>query len=62
MAKSFSGLWGLDDEGEIVGVWKDCGIERMWYMLGVFFFVLSFIYLRVTMTNVNGMSRQFGAL
>lgn len=32
--KQLSPVWGLDDEGEIRGVWKDMGIPNLWCMLG----------------------------
>ncbi|KAJ7648501.1 hypothetical protein B0H17DRAFT_1103099 [Mycena rosella] len=27
-------IWGLDEEGEIKGAWRDLGIPRLWYMMG----------------------------
>ncbi|TFK20744.1 monooxygenase [Coprinopsis marcescibilis] len=27
-------LWGLDDEGELRGAYRDLGVKRMWYMIG----------------------------
>ncbi|RDB27058.1 putative indole-3-pyruvate monooxygenase YUCCA3 [Hypsizygus marmoreus] len=27
-------VWGLDDEGEIKGVWRDLGVKGLWCMLG----------------------------
>ncbi|TFK48083.1 FAD/NAD(P)-binding domain-containing protein [Heliocybe sulcata] len=27
-------LWGLDEEGEIKGAWRDIGVPRLWYMIG----------------------------
>lgn len=29
-----SEVWGLDDEGELQGVWKDTGIPGLWVMMG----------------------------
>ncbi|EAU90062.2 hypothetical protein CC1G_08335 [Coprinopsis cinerea okayama7 len=38
LAARFTGLWGLDEEGEIIGAWRDVGIERLWCMRGGFVF------------------------
>ncbi|PFH45798.1 hypothetical protein AMATHDRAFT_71076 [Amanita thiersii Skay4041] len=27
-------IWGLDEEGEFNGVWKEIGIKNLWYMMG----------------------------
>lgn len=27
-------VWGLDDEGELRSVWRDCGVEGLWFQLG----------------------------
>ncbi|KAF8150950.1 hypothetical protein B0H34DRAFT_730728 [Crassisporium funariophilum] len=27
-------VWGLNEEGEINGCWRDLGVEGMWYMMG----------------------------
>lgn len=27
-------FWGLDEEGELSGVWRYCGHERLWYASG----------------------------
>ncbi|KAJ6550423.1 hypothetical protein DFH09DRAFT_1366721 [Mycena vulgaris] len=27
-------IWGLDDEGEIHGAWRDLGVPGLWYMMG----------------------------
>jgi hypothetical protein len=29
-------VWGLNEEGELNGVWRDSGVERMWIMMGAF--------------------------
>ena len=29
-------IWGLNNEGEINGVWRDLGIPNMWYIMGLF--------------------------
>ncbi|KAG2011317.1 flavin-containing monooxygenase [Coprinopsis cinerea AmutBmut pab1-1] len=34
LAKECTGIWGVDDEGEIRGAWRDTGISRFWYMMG----------------------------
>jgi len=34
VAKNVKPLWGLDDEGEIRGAWKDMGVPGLWYMVG----------------------------
>jgi hypothetical protein len=28
-------VWGLDEEGEICGVWRDLGIPNLWAMMGM---------------------------
>ena len=28
-------LWGMDEEGEINGCWKDLGIPGLWYIMGM---------------------------
>jgi len=27
-------IWGLNEEGEVNGVWKEFGVPGLWYMLG----------------------------
>jgi hypothetical protein len=27
-------IWGLDEEGESRGAWRDCGVDNLWYMMG----------------------------
>ncbi|KAJ6595193.1 hypothetical protein DFH09DRAFT_906286 [Mycena vulgaris] len=27
-------IWGLDEEGEIRGAWRDLGVPNLWYMIG----------------------------
>lgn len=27
-------IWGLNDEGEIRGAWREIGLPNMWYMMG----------------------------
>ncbi|KAH6909258.1 flavin-containing monooxygenase [Coprinopsis sp. MPI-PUGE-AT-0042] len=34
VAESCSQIWGLDEEGEIRGVWKELGPEGLWNMMG----------------------------
>ncbi|EAU90811.1 monooxygenase [Coprinopsis cinerea okayama7 len=34
LAKECTGLWGFNQEGEILGAWRDLGIKRFWYMIG----------------------------
>jgi len=33
-AEKLKPLWGLDDEGEIRGAWRDIGVPHLWYMIG----------------------------
>ena len=28
-------IWGLNEEGEINGAWRDIGVPNMWYMMGM---------------------------
>ena len=28
-------IWGVNEEGEIRGIWRDCGVPNLWYMLGM---------------------------
>ena len=28
-------LWGMDEEGEINGCWKDMGVPGLWYIMGM---------------------------
>lgn len=28
-------LWGLDEEKELNGVWRDTGVKNMWSMMGM---------------------------
>lgn len=28
-------IWGLNEEGEIRGIWRDRGVPNLWYMLGM---------------------------
>jgi hypothetical protein len=30
-------IWGLDEEKELRGVWRDLGIPHLWAMMGVWF-------------------------
>ena len=46
-------LWGMDEEGEINGCWKDLGVPGLWYIMGMLLlfrrensFLLSFIRAR----------------
>ena len=36
LGKKLSPVWGIDEEGEIRGVWKDLGVENAWVMMGNF--------------------------
>lgn len=36
LGKKISPVWGIDEEGEIRGVWKDLGVENCWVMMGNF--------------------------
>lgn len=27
-------IWGMDDEGELNGAWKHCGVDNLWIMVG----------------------------
>ena len=38
LTSKISPIWGLTDEGELSGVWKDNGVPNFYYMLGIFFF------------------------
>ena len=38
VTSKISPIWGLTDEGELRGVWKDCGVPNFYYMLGIFSF------------------------
>jgi hypothetical protein len=33
-------IWGLDEEKELRGVWRDLGIPHLWTMMGVWFSLL----------------------
>jgi hypothetical protein len=35
-------IWGLDEEGEIRGAWRDIGVPHLWCMIGKLFFFLFF--------------------
>ncbi|TFL05208.1 hypothetical protein BDV98DRAFT_542839 [Pterulicium gracile] len=34
VAAKMGKIWGLDEEGEICGAWRDTGVPGMWYMMG----------------------------
>ncbi|KXN87226.1 putative indole-3-pyruvate monooxygenase YUCCA8 [Leucoagaricus sp. SymC.cos] len=34
VADNCSPVWGMDDEGELNGVWRDMGFKGLWYMMG----------------------------
>ncbi|KZT09319.1 FAD/NAD-binding domain-containing protein [Laetiporus sulphureus 93-53] len=34
VADTCNPIWGLDQEGEIQGVWRDLGVPGLWYMMG----------------------------
>ncbi|KAF8656499.1 hypothetical protein AX16_002518 [Volvariella volvacea WC 439] len=34
VADRFGKVWGLNDEGEVNGCWRDLKVEGLWYMLG----------------------------
>ena len=34
LSTNLSPMWGLDEEGEHCGTWKELGIENCWGMLG----------------------------
>lgn len=34
VAEKCSAVWGMDEEGEINGTWRDMGLKGMWYMMG----------------------------
>jgi len=29
-------IWGLNEEGELNGCWRDLGFHGLWYMMGLF--------------------------
>lgn len=35
VAAKMGKIWGLDEEGEICGAWRDTGVPGMWYMMGM---------------------------
>ena len=35
MADKCKPLWGMDEEGEINGCWKDMGVPGLWYIMGM---------------------------
>ncbi len=35
-------IWGLDEEGEIRGAWRDIGVPHLWCMIGMLFFFFPF--------------------
>lgn len=35
IAAKIKPVWGLDDECEMNSVWRDCGVENLWIMLGI---------------------------
>lgn len=37
LASKIRPIWGLTDEGEIRGVWRNCGLPNFYYMMGMFF-------------------------
>ena len=41
----FSHIWGLDNEGEINGVWRDCGLPNFYYMMGRSFLTVALFHL-----------------
>ena len=38
-------IWGLNDEGEINGVWRDCGLPNFYYMMGRSFLTVALFHL-----------------
>jgi len=39
VADKCKAIWGLDEEGELNGVWRDLGVPGLWYMMGEFAWV-----------------------
>lgn len=37
-------IWGLDEEVEVKGVWRDLGVPNLWYMSGEVHFVILLSY------------------
>ena len=40
MADKCKPLWGMDEEGEINGCWKDMGVPGLWYIMGMLLYFL----------------------
>ncbi|TFK70712.1 FAD/NAD(P)-binding domain-containing protein [Pluteus cervinus] len=38
VADKYGPVWGLNEEGELQGVWRDANVKGLWYMLGNFAF------------------------
>ena len=34
IAAKIKPVWGVDDECEMNGVWRDCGVENLWITFG----------------------------
>ena len=39
VAEKIKPAWGIDEEGEVSGVWADSGIEGLYQMMGEFIFI-----------------------
>ena len=37
-------IWGLNDEGELRGTWRELGTPGLWYMMGMRLFVFSSVH------------------
>jgi hypothetical protein len=35
IAEKVGPVWGVDDECEMNSVWRDCGVENLWIVLGI---------------------------
>ncbi|PCH39755.1 FAD/NAD(P)-binding domain-containing protein [Wolfiporia cocos MD-104 SS10] len=59
VAEACNPIWGLDQEGEIQGVWRDLGVPGLWYMMGPlqmarFFSKLMALQIKAMEVNVFG--------
>lgn len=43
VAEKITPAWGVDEEGEVSGVWADSGIEGLYQMMGECTFVFVFV-------------------
>ena|SRR5882757_2636125 len=58
VASKVGPVWGMDNEGQLQGVWRHCGHDGLWFAMGMCMFLLWAF--RLTVFSV--VDRSYGAI